>query len=251
MNFKRFAVIADIHGNSDALAAVLADIDALRIETIVNLGDHLSGPLAARETADMLMAREMISIRGNHDRWLVEKPFDEMGASDRAARGQLDDNHLAWLRALPATRTLDEGRIFACHGTPASDMTFWAETLTADGNVVLRPRSEIAAEAVGMNASFYLCGHSHLPHAIRFGEGHLLVNPGSVGCPGYRDDRPMPYIVQTGNPDARYAIIEQGEAGWQVTLRSIPYDAARMAGMAEDAGRADWAEVVRTGWMSG
>jgi hypothetical protein len=33
----------------------------------------------------MLMAHEMISIRGNHDRWLVEKPVAEMGASDRVA----------------------------------------------------------------------------------------------------------------------------------------------------------------------
>lgn len=45
MPFECFAVISDIHGNSDALAAVLADIDALQIETIINLGDHLSGPL--------------------------------------------------------------------------------------------------------------------------------------------------------------------------------------------------------------
>lgn len=88
MPFERFAVISDIHGNSDALAAVLADIDALQIQTIINLGDHLSGPLAARETADMLMAREMICIRGNHDRWLVEKPLADMGPSDRVAREQ-------------------------------------------------------------------------------------------------------------------------------------------------------------------
>ncbi|MEN0099242.1 MAG: metallophosphoesterase family protein, partial [Brucella pseudogrignonensis] len=96
MSFKRFAVIADIHGNSDALAAVLADIDALNVQTIVNLGDHLSGPLAARETADMLMAREMIAIRGNHDRWLVEKAVEDMGPSDRVAYDQLEERHLAW-----------------------------------------------------------------------------------------------------------------------------------------------------------
>jgi len=123
MPFERFAVISDIHGNSDALAAVLADIDALQIETIVNLGDHLSGPLAARETADMLMAREMICIRGNHDRWLVEKSLAEMGASDRVAREQLDDRHIEWLRAMPASRSLADGRIFICHGTPSSDTT--------------------------------------------------------------------------------------------------------------------------------
>ncbi|MBL8561144.1 MAG: metallophosphoesterase family protein, partial [Gemmobacter sp.] len=42
---RRFAAIADIHGNADALAAVLADIDAQGITEIVNLGDLLSGPL--------------------------------------------------------------------------------------------------------------------------------------------------------------------------------------------------------------
>ncbi len=111
MSFKRFAVIADIHGNSDALAAVLADIDALNIQTIINLGDHLSGPLAARETADMLMAREMIAIRGNHDRWLVEKAVEDIGPSDRVAYDQLEERHLAWLRDMPATKVLADGRI--------------------------------------------------------------------------------------------------------------------------------------------
>ena len=53
----RFAAIADIHGNCAALEAVLADIAAQGIATdsIVNLGDCLSGPLEAGRTADMLL----------------------------------------------------------------------------------------------------------------------------------------------------------------------------------------------------
>ncbi|MBD7990469.1 metallophosphoesterase family protein [Ochrobactrum quorumnocens] len=249
MLFKRFAVIADIHGNSDALAAVLADIDALRIETIINLGDHLSGPLAARETADMLMARAMISIRGNHDRWLVEKSIAEMGPSDRVAFEQLEDPHLAWLRNLPATLTLAEGRIFICHGTPTSDMTYWLETVKRTGDVVLRGRDEIEAEAEDVAPSLILCGHTHTPRVVRLSEGRQIVNPGSVGCPGYFDDQPVPHIVETGTPNASYAIIEDGALGWQVTFRSIPYDTTRMITLAEQANREEWAQVIRSGWL--
>jgi predicted phosphodiesterase len=249
MSFKRFAVIADIHGNSDALAAVLADIDALNIQTIINLGDHLSGPLAARETADMLMAREMIAIRGNHDRWLVEKAVEDMGPSDRVAYDQLEERHLAWLRDMPATKVLADGRIFLSHGTPTSDTTYWLETVTATGDVVLRPKKQIEAEAEGIAASLILCGHTHTPRVVRLSDGRQIVNPGSVGCPGYDDDHPVPHIVQTGTPNASYAVIDDGAGNWRVTFRSIPYDPSRMALLAEKAGREEWANVIRTGWL--
>ena len=63
----RFAAIADIHGNVDALRAVLDDIAAHGVTTIVNLDDLFSGPLAADETAGVLAETPMITLRGNHD----------------------------------------------------------------------------------------------------------------------------------------------------------------------------------------
>jgi predicted phosphodiesterase len=68
----RFAAIADIHGNHLALEEVLADIRAQGIEEIVNLGDFFSGPLEAGRTADLLMSLGLTSVRGNHDRYLIE-----------------------------------------------------------------------------------------------------------------------------------------------------------------------------------
>ena len=64
----KLAVISDIHGNLPALDAVLADIAAHRVEQIVNLGDILSGPLWAADTADRLMALALPTIAGNHER---------------------------------------------------------------------------------------------------------------------------------------------------------------------------------------
>ena len=86
----RFAAIADVHGNYLALEAVLADIRALGITDIVDLGDMASGPLDARRTMDILMALDAVHVRGNHDRWLIDRPVEKMGAWERPAYAQLD-----------------------------------------------------------------------------------------------------------------------------------------------------------------
>src|SRR5262245_25703132 len=94
----KFAAIADIHGNCAALEAVLADIAAAGIGEVVNLGDHLSGPLEPRRTADLLMERGFPSIRGNQDRLMVEKRVRM-----ERAYASLDDSHMDWLASQPAT----------------------------------------------------------------------------------------------------------------------------------------------------
>lgn len=179
---RRFAVIADIHSNADALRAVLQDIARQDVESIVNLGDHLSGPMAARETAELLLDADMPSVRGNHDRWLVETEPANMISIDRAAFDQLKDRHLDWLRALPPTLRLSED-VFACHGTPDSDTTYWMEAVSTDGDVVLRSKEEIVRDADGVDASLMLCGHTHLPRRIDLPDGRVILNPAASGAP--------------------------------------------------------------------
>src|SRR5258708_26146568 len=95
----KFAGIADVHGHCAALEAVLADIAALGIEDVVNLGDHVSGPLEPRRTADLLMQRGFPSIRGDQDRRLVE--LGPARASTRFDHKQLNQSHLDSLASLP------------------------------------------------------------------------------------------------------------------------------------------------------
>ena len=244
----RFAAIADIHGNCSALEAVLADIDSQGIDEVVNLGDHFSGPLEAGRTADLLIERGFPSIRGNHDRWLVETPPEEMGASDAAANAQLTDRHRAWLDALPATLVF-RGDVFLCHGTPTSDMDYWLERVTDDAIVHSAGIEDIEKEAEGVGQSLILCGHTHIPRAVRLRDGRLVVNPGSVGAPGYDNDVPVPHVVQAGTPDACYAVIERRGGRWHVGFRHVPYDNMAMAEMARAAGRPEWANALATGWV--
>lgn len=249
MIHNRIAVIADIHGNADALLAVLGDITSFAPDLIVNLGDHFSGPLAAGETAGILLDRpEIVSIRGNHDRALVDTAPQQMIASDAVAHAQLSQQALAWLRALPVTLAIED--LFLCHGTPDSDVTYWLEHLVGD-LVTARPRDAVAAFAKGIDAQIFLCGHTHTPRAVALPGGAWVVNPGSVGCPAYDDDTPLPHVVQTGNPAASYMLIDRHADGPpQITHRLVPYDTTRMAAQARAHGRAGWASAVSTGWYA-
>jgi diadenosine tetraphosphatase ApaH/serine/threonine PP2A family protein phosphatase len=242
----KLAAIADIHGNCVALEAVLADIAALGIGEVVNLGDHLSGPLEARRTADLLIARGFPSIRGDQDRIMAE--LGAPGASRRIDHRQLEQSHLDWLASLPPTM-LYRDEVLLCHGTPKSDSAFWLERVTEDGKILPRPIAEIESEAVGIEASLMLCGHSHLPRAVRLRDGRLVVNPGSVGCPGYDSPKPVYHKGQTGTPDACYAILERSSRGWSTTFRYVPYDHMPMAELAQRNGLPVWAAALATGWV--
>jgi diadenosine tetraphosphatase ApaH/serine/threonine PP2A family protein phosphatase len=244
----RFAAIADVHGNYLALEAVIADIRAQGIDEIVNLGDMASGPLDARRTMDALMTLEATSVRGNHDRYLVEQIPGEMGPSDRIAHAQLDKVHLDWLRALPVSAIFREA-VYLCHATPSDDEVYWLETVMPDGAVRISAIEAIEQTAQAVEQSLILCGHSHIPRAVRLRDGRMVVNPGSVGCPGYRDSVPFPHLMETGTPDACYAIMEWRAGRWQATFRHVPYDHEAMAALARQNQRPEWASALSTGWV--
>jgi len=243
----RIAALADLHGNADALAAVLADLAGQGADAVLMLGDHFSGPLDAAGTWEQLRGLNAMALRGNHDRTLLEVPREDMGASDAVARDTLPEAALGWLAGLPAMLRLED--VLACHGTPASDETYLCERVTPDGAVVQRDALTIARYLAGIEASLILCAHSHLPRALRLPDGRQVVNPGSVGCPAYLDDTPVPHAVEAGTPEACYALLTRSAQGWEVAHRRVAYDTRRMVALARSRGRDDWAAAVGTGWI--
>ena len=245
----RFAAIADVHGNYLALEAVLADIRAQDIREIVDLGDMASGPLDARRTMDALMALDAVHVLGNHDRYLIDRPPEKMGSWDRPAHAQLDQVHLDWLRAVPPTRVYRD-LVYLCHATPARDEIYWLETVEADGSVRMASLDAIEKAAEGITQPLILCGHTHVARTVRLRDGRIIVNPGSVGSPGYRDTHPFPHVIEAGTPDARYAILELAGGGWRVTFRYVPYDHEAMAVLARQNGQPELASALATGWIT-
>jgi predicted phosphodiesterase len=244
----RFAAIADVHGNYLALEAVLADIKAQGVADIVNLGDMASGPLDAGRTLEIMMAMDAVCVRGNHDRYITDWTLDEMYPSDRLAHSQLTPAQIDWLRALPFSAVYRD-EVYLVHATPDDDNTYWMEAVTPEGVVYMAAVEAIEDKAAGIPQSLILCAHTHIPRAVRLRDGRMIVNPGSVGGPGYRDVTPYPHTLEVGTPDACYAILERHGARWQVTFRQVPYDHEAMAALARENGRAEWASALATGWI--
>lgn len=241
------ALISDIHGNLPALEAVLADIERRAITAIVNLGDHVSGPLWPRETAALLMAREWPTIAGNHDRMVAHDEPGTHGPSDRFAYERLTPDQRAWLAALPATQVVAADALFLCHGIPTDDRLYLLET-PEHGRLRLAHPDQVARRLGDVAATTVACGHSHVPRVVRHG-GRTLVNPGSVGLPAYVHDGAHAHVSETGSPLARYGLVEPGGDG-RVTLLAVPYDHDRAAAQAAANGRDDWAHALRTGYAA-
>ena len=236
----RTAILSDIHGNLPALEAVVADAEARGCTQFLNLGDILSGPLWPAEVANYLMARDWPTIAGNHERQVLTLPLDRMNATDRFTRERLSQPHLDWVAALPATMALDQ--LFLCHGTPDSDLTHFLETIEPQG-LRLATDAEVARRLGDRPEALTLCGHSHLPGCRTLGDGRTVANPGSVGLQAFHDDYPYPYVLEIGDPDARYAVLEDRA----LTFHAVAYDHRAAAAQAARAGRDDWAQALATG----
>lgn len=236
----RTAIFSDIHGNLPALEAVIADAETRGCTRVFNLGDILSGPLWPAETADFLMARDWPTIAGNHERQVLTLPPERMNQSDAFTRAQLSEAHLGWMAALPPVLALEN--VFLCHGTPRSDLEHFLETVEPSG---LRDATdgEISERLSERTEALTLCGHSHRPGQRALADGRIVANPGSVGLQAFHDDHPFPYVLELGDPRARYAILEAGE----LSFHRVTYDHAAAAAKAEREGRQDWAHALATG----
>ena len=185
----RVAALYDIHGNDDALAAVLAEIDAVGADLIVIGGDIAGGPFP-REAVDAVRALgdRAVAIRGNGERELVEArlrldagtaridPDDVWSSRTHWAAGELDRERLDWMGGLPPLSSVEIdglGDVLFCHASPRSD----EEIVTP-----LSPESRIAPMLAGLTQRTVVLGHTHVHFDLRVA-GKRLVNAGSVGMP--------------------------------------------------------------------
>lgn len=209
----RLTALADIHGNGDALRAVLADLDARGgADRVLVLGDiALPGPDPG-EVVALLMERDALGIYGNTDRFLLTtdwnrfEPHSEEEHADQAlclwTLERLDEG-AEWLHSLPFQRELKVGdqRLLLVHGSPRSD----ADVIKAD-----TPDDAVCAMIAGTQADVILFGHTHevLDRTV---DGMRLINPGAVGYP----------VGEEGT--ARYALLTW-EGDWRVEFRLVRYD---------------------------
>ncbi|WP_440876764.1 metallophosphoesterase family protein [Thalassotalea sp. PLHSN55] len=243
----KFALLSDIHSNVFALEAVIQDAQHNGVDHMINLGDILYGPIAPKETYDLLMQHEMITISGNQDRQIVEATETEM-ALNPTMKFIVDDlgpKPIAWLQALPFDMQFNDD-VYLCHGTPQSDLIYLLENVEF-GYARLRADNEIISLLNGQTTNLICCGHTHTPRTVKLSTGQTIVNPGSVGLQAYTDNLPVVHSMENFNTMASYSIVELNRGSWQIKHINVPYDIEPAIEACQQRNRTDWVHFIKTG----
>ncbi|MDA0164772.1 metallophosphatase family protein [Solirubrobacter ginsenosidimutans] len=197
----------DIHGNIDALEAVLADPRAADPDVVVVGGDVVPGPFA-RATLERLSQLNARWLRGNGEREVAEAIDGPEPAPDDLARvtakltlDEIGPDAARPLGDLPLTLEIDG--VLYCHATPRRD----------DEMVTKLSTPERWAEVLSTTtAPLVVAGHTHQQHDRTVGATRF-INAGSVGLPYEGDGAARWLWVADGVPELRQTAYDSHAAG--------------------------------------
>jgi putative phosphoesterase len=204
----KILALYDIHGNPDALDAVLADPRAANPDVVVIGGDVVPGPEASA-TLDRLegVSSPVRWLRGNGEREVADTAGRDPAADDLTAptaaitARELGQPRALALGELPLTVELD-GILF-CHASPRRDDEMLTRLSTAQRwNDALR----------GVDAGLIVAGHTH-QQDDRIVGGKRFVNAGSVGLPYEGDGAARWLWIGDRVPELRITAYDAASAG--------------------------------------
>ncbi|EEW23763.1 metallophosphoesterase family protein [Rhodobacter ferrooxidans] len=232
----RIAILTDIHGNREALTAVLADLADRHIDQIAILGDIVGYGPDPDWCTDAVMAMVQAGafcVMGNHDS-AIGNTNEMMNADARRvidwSRDRLSDGQKAFLAGLPMTEVLDD--LMFVHAS-ANHPTDWIYVTSAH-------KAMPSFRVCGSRAIF--CGHVHVPALICCdGGGRVTEQRFVMGMPMplIRSRRWLAVVGSVGqprdhNPRASYAVYDMGKN--ELTFRRVGYDNAATAEKLRKAG---------------
>jgi putative phosphoesterase len=218
----RILALYDIHGNIDALNAVLADPRAAGPDLVIVGGDAVPGAFAT-EVLDRLSQLEIETawVRGNGEREVAAAALrppeaPEPDAADipalTAARTATGLGRQAALSLGDLPLTLVRDGVLFCHATPRRD----DEIITR----ISKPeRLELALQDV--DAHLVVAGHTHQQDDRTAGR-HRFVNAGSVGMPYEGDGAARWLWVEDGAPEFRTTEYDNRAAGERILADGWP-----------------------------
>jgi predicted phosphodiesterase len=221
------ALISDIHGNLEALEAVLADIKTLGISEIHCLGDVVGYGPNPRECIDLVMRDCKQVLLGNHDQGAMFDPDGFNQAAEKAifwTRAQLEagseprnTREKRWEFLADRPRSIKENGYLYVHGSarnPLNEYVFPEDIYNA------RKMERIFS----LVEKYCFQGHTHVPGI--FTENMQFLSPDDVGLAYQLDDKKTLCNVgsvgqpRDGNPKACYVLLD----GNVINFRRVEYD---------------------------
>lgn len=173
----RLGVLGDVHAEHERLAAALDWFAGQRLDAVLCTGDLADGPGCINRCCELLREAGVLTVAGNHDRWLLDDKVRHLPGAHR--REELTDDNRAYLADLPRTVELETaaGRLMLCHGVGEHDMAkVWPGTRGADS---IRRSAALDGLLHAGAHRFMVHGHLHYRVLIDF-ENLLLLNAGTL-----------------------------------------------------------------------
>ena len=222
----RYIILSDIHGNLEALEAVLAHAERQGYDAALVLGDLVGYGADPNTVIERIQALGPVAmVRGNHDK--VAAGMENASSFNLAARRAvawtstaLTPENLAFLVALPEGPILVDDDVEICHGAPSDEDKYLFEAGDAAHALLESQRPICFFGHTHVQVVYQLSGDDSLD-VSGFDESSgrrltldptckYLINPGSVGQP--RD----------GDARASYALVDTGAR--ELMLFRVPYD---------------------------
>ena len=206
----RLAVLADVHGNLQALEAVLEHAQKQNVDRIIIAGDLINVLPDSRACWDLVQSLKLPIVRGNHERYIFHynTPFAHPNWYGEAFQGLLlavaefSDAEREEMAALPLSLHF-EGLLIV-HASYQRDN---------DAVRVDTPVTELENMFAGSTEKVILRGHNHSRYSVKFNDRHVETI-GSVGLP------------LDGTPEAKYVIAKKTVKGWNIEKQQVTYDHA-------------------------
>lgn len=215
----KIAIISDIHGNMQALNAVLENIKKENCDRIFCLGDlAMAGPQPSEvvdKIKNLIETTQFISIQGNTDEMiakcdnqilhLLEENNPIMARALESDIAILSEEQKTFLLNLPTQKEIEiEGvKILLVHGSPRKNN----ENIYNDLKI-----EDVEEMLTDTNANVIFCGHTHVPCGYQTNTKQTVVNVGSVGRPFSEE------------PKSCYAIIEIQNGEYTIKHNLVNYD---------------------------
>lgn len=215
----KIAIISDIHGNMQAMEAVLENIKQENCEKIFCLGDlAMAGPEPSKmiDFIQKLMKENNFTlIQGNTDEMIancdnqilhmLRENNPVMANALQSDVMEISEPQKDFLRNLPATKEIEQDgiKILLVHGSPRKNN----ENIFPDLKL-----EEVEEMIKGTNANIIFCGHTHVPCGYQTNTNQTVVNTGSVG-------RPF-----SAEPKACYAVLEIENGTFTIKHNLVSYD---------------------------
>ncbi len=215
----RYAVISDIHGNLEALQAVLRECTLARVQALLCAGDIVGYGANPKECLAIVRQFKAVTVAGNHD-WAVGGRLDFSHFTDdgRAAvewtRGHVSMEDIAFLNALELV--VKNKDCILVHSSLYEPQQFRYMTELSKA----KPSLGI------MDVPVCFIGHTHVPGAFVEGDGryYYLKNSTIEIQPHYKYMVNVGSVGQSrdGNPMASFCIYDTEVQ--TIELRRVPYN---------------------------